>query len=323
MTQSDPIHGAPPAGASTQRTTRGLLFGLAASAIGAMYMVFARWGIQHGLGAPDLTALRYGVAGLLMLPLLVSRCHKSPEQLTSSWRAWILVAIFAGAPFGMLMFGALKFAPTSHATVFPFAAMSVMGMALGAFVLKERLTARKLSGIALVLLGLLVVSGMRAGAFDSRAVLGDAMFVVAGSLWAAFGIVLRKYRLDPMLATAVVAFTALVLYVPAYVHFTDVHRLLAVGGHVLWTEVLVQGVVAGAGTVLTYARAVALLGAGRASVFPALAPGLAVLMAGPVLDHRPSSQELFGVAVVVAGLLWAVTGAAASPGGARLQGAKA
>nr|NDG61356.1 EamA/RhaT family transporter [Betaproteobacteria bacterium] len=46
--------------------------------------------------------------------------------------------------------------------------------------------------------------------------MGDAMFLAAGTLWAGFGIVLRKHRLDPLLATAVISISALLSYVPAY-----------------------------------------------------------------------------------------------------------
>jgi drug/metabolite transporter (DMT)-like permease len=133
------------------------------------------------------------------------------------------------------------------------------------------------------------------------------MFVAAGTLWAGFGIVLRKHRLDPLLATAVVSLSALLTYVPVYFLSVGVDRLMAVAPQVLWTEVLVQGVIAGAGTLFTYAKMVSLLGPGRAALFPALAPGLAALMAWPVLGHVPTPVETLGLVTVMAGLILAVT----------------
>jgi drug/metabolite transporter (DMT)-like permease len=126
-------------------------------------------------------------------------------------------------------------------------------------------------------------------------------------LWAGFGIVLRKHRLDPLLATAVVSLSALVTYVPVYFLSVGVDRLMAVVPQVFWTEVLVQGVIAGAGTLFTYAKMVSLLGPGRAAIFPALAPGLAALMAWPVLEHVPTVAEAAGLAMAMAGLILAVT----------------
>lgn len=289
------------------RLLTGVAVGLLAASIGALYTVFARWGVAHGLQSTDLTVLRFGVAGVITLPVLWRAWQGQPATLTRQWRVWALVALLAGTPFGLLMFGALQFAPSSHAAVFPFTAMSIMGMVLGALVLGERLSPRKLAGIAVVLVGLVLVSGVDAASFTARAALGDAMFLAAGTLWAGFGIVLRKHRLDPLLATAVVSLSALLTYVPVYAAAVGPGRLMAVAPQVLWTEVLVQGVIAGAGTLFTYAKMVSLLGPGRAAVFPALAPGLAALMAWPVLGHVPAPTETAGLLLAMAGLVTAVT----------------
>ena len=303
----------PPA-AATEETTRlakGIAVGLAAASIGALYTVFARWGIGHGLHSPDLTVLRFGVAGVLMLPVLALAWRRDSAQFTARWRVWLLVALLAGTPFGLLMFGALQFAPPSHAAVFPFTAMSVMGMVLGAVVLGDKLTPRRVAGIAVVLVGLLLVSGLEASSLTLRAAVGDAMFLAAGTLWAGFGIVLRKHRLDPLLATAVISVSALLTYVPAYLLITGGAGLMQAAPDVLWIEVLVQGVIAGAGTLFTYSMMVSLLGPSRAAVFPALAPGLAALLAWPVLGHVPATLETMGLLVAMAGLIVAVTAPAA------------
>jgi drug/metabolite transporter (DMT)-like permease len=298
--------------ADTQRLLTGLAVGLLAASIGALYTVFARWGIGHGLQSPDLTALRFGVAGGVTLPVLVLAWRRDRKVFAARWRVWLAVALLAGTPFGLLMFGALQFAPAAHAAVFPFAAMSVMGLLLGTWVAGEALAARKVLGIGIVLAGLLLLSGLSASSFTGRALLGDAMFIAAGTLWAGFGIVLRRHKLDPLLATAVVSFSALMTYVPLYLFFTGGARLLAAAPSVLWIEVLVQGVIAGAGTLFTYAKMVSLLGPSRAAVFPALAPGLAALMAWPVLGHVPTAAEAAGLFVAMTGLLLAVTASSSS-----------
>jgi drug/metabolite transporter (DMT)-like permease len=240
------------------RLAQGMAVGLLAASIGALYTVYARWGIAQGLQSPDLTALRFSVAGLLTLPVLLFALRRDAAALLGNWRVWLSVSALAGVPFGLLMFGAFQFAPPSHAAVFPFAAMSVMGLLLAATVLGDHLTLRKSVGIGVVVAGLLLISGIDAASLTARALLGDAMFVAAGTLWAGFGILLRRHRLDPLLATAVVSFSALVIYVPGYLLADGGLRLLSVAASVLWTEVLVQGVIAGAGTLYTYSKMVAL-----------------------------------------------------------------
>lgn len=298
-----------PAITSNERSqfAKGVAVGLVAASIGALYTVYARWGIARGLTSPDLTVLRFGVAGMLMLPVLALAWKRDSAQFTTRWRVWLFIALLAGTPFGLLMFGALQFAPPSHAAVFPFTAMSVMGMVLGALVLGDRMTWRRVAGIVVVLAGLVLVSGVDAASLTRRAAIGDAMFVAAGTLWAGFGIVLRKHRLEPLLATAVISISALLTYVPAYWFYTRGAGLIRASLAVVGVEVLVQGVIAGAGTLYTYSKMVSLLGPARAAVFPALAPGLAALMAWPVLDHVPGTFEAGGLVLVMLGLIVAVT----------------
>lgn len=285
----------------------GVAVGLVAASIGALYTVFARWGVAHGLAAQDMTVLRFGVAGLVMLPVLWLALRRDAKGLLARWRVWLAVSLLAGPPFGLLMFGALQWAPASHAAVFPFTAMSVMGTLMAVVFLGDRLTARKLLGLSVVVAGLVVLSGVSLASLTPRVLLGDLMFVAAGTLWAGFGIVSRRYQLPPLLATAVVSFFALVTYVPAYFAWVGADRLLAAAPEVLAVEVVVQGLIAGAGTLYTYSRMVALLGPARAAVFPALAPAIAALIAWPVLGHVPTGVELLGMLLAMAGLVITVT----------------
>ncbi len=123
---------------------------------------------------------------------------------------------------------------------------------------------------------------------------------------------LRRQRLDPLLATSVVAFSALITYVPAYLWVSGGSGLFKASPELFWTEALIQGVIAGAGTLFTYARTVSILGASRASIFPALAPGIAAFMAWPLLGHLPVLSESVGLVIVMSGLIWAVTGGSRS-----------
>jgi drug/metabolite transporter (DMT)-like permease len=285
----------------------GLLVGLCAASIGALYTVFARFGISHGMTPWDLTFLRFAVAGMLTLPILSYALWSDWKAIRSQWHVWLAIAVLAGPLFGLLMFGALYFAPSSHAAVFPFTAMSVMGMVMAAIFLGDRITVRKAVGVVIVVTGLVILGGLGATSFKGSALLGDALFIAAGTMWAGFGILLRKFRLDPLRATAVISFSALMTYVPAYLIFTGVAHISAISPLVLWTEVLVQGVIAGGGTLYTYGKMVSLLGPARAAIFPALAPGLAALMAWPVLGHIPGAAEITGLLLAIVGLIVSVT----------------
>ena len=110
---------------SKPRMFLGLTMGLLAAAIGALYSVYATYGLAHGLKSADMTLLRTSVAGILTLPVLVYYLRVDAKVLTGQWRRWLAVALLAGPLFGELVFTAFQFAPPSHGAVFPFAAMSV------------------------------------------------------------------------------------------------------------------------------------------------------------------------------------------------------
>lgn len=301
MNPSTPAHTSPPV------PWLGILVGLCAASIGALYTVFARQGLAQGLAPWDLTFLRFAVAGVLTLPILALSLSMQWQALRQQWRIWLAVSALAGPLFGMLMFGALHFAPASHAAVFPFAAMSVMGMVMAAIFLGDRITLRRVIGIAIVISGLVVLAGLNAASVQGNALIGDLLFIAAGTMWAGFGILLRKHKLNPVLATAVISFAALLTYVPLYMVLTGAKTLQAASLPTVLTQVLVQGVIAGGGTLYTYGKMVSLLGPARAAIFPALAPGIAALLAWPVLGHLPSGAELTGLALAIAGLIISVT----------------
>jgi len=71
------------------------------------------------------------------------------------------------------------------------------------------------------------------------------------------------------------------------------------GGHAL--QAVVQGLFAGAGAVFLFTRAVFLLGASRAALFPALVPPFTLLIGFIVLGEAPSVSQLVGLVVVVFG----------------------
>ena len=97
----------------------------------------------------------------------------------------------------------------------------------------------------------------------------------------------------------------MVLYLPLYFLFGDPQVFTAP-----LEEILFQGIFQGFGSailaLLFYTKAVALLGASRGAVFAALVPGIAVILALPVLGEVPTIVEIVGVCVVTVGMVAAL-----------------
>ena len=71
-------------------------------------------------------------------------------------------------------------------------------------------------------------------------------------------------------------------------------------------QIFVQGLLAGALPIYLFARAVTLLGAGRAATFPALVPGFSLVIGYIALGAIPSLPQLIGLAIVVIGFRFVV-----------------
>lgn len=100
MNAANPALPLPAAVGDHPRLLAGVAVGLLAASIGALYTVFARWGIARGLQSPDLTVLRFGLAGVLTLPVLGLAWRRDSAQFIDHWRAWALVALLAWPVLG-------------------------------------------------------------------------------------------------------------------------------------------------------------------------------------------------------------------------------
>jgi drug/metabolite transporter (DMT)-like permease len=73
-----------------------------------------RIGVNTTLTAFDLTALRFGVAGVVLLPVVLRR-GLAFDRL--GWPGFTAVVIGAAAPVQLLVGAGLSFAPVAHASV--------------------------------------------------------------------------------------------------------------------------------------------------------------------------------------------------------------
>ena len=132
-------------------------------------------------------------------------------------------------------------------------------------------------------------------------------------MFVAFTLLVRRWGVGPLPATAAVSVISAAAAVPAYLLLGEPARLLALPPATLATQVVVQGVLSGVLAIVAFTRAVQLLGAGRAALFPALVPAATLLIGIPVTGEVPSPADWAGMAVASLGLAIAV-GALRRPG---------
>ena len=132
----------------------------------------------------------------------------------------------------------------------------------------------------------------------AQGVLGDFLFVAAGCFFAIFGILVRLWRIAPPRAAAITSVLSLA-GLPILLFSWD--NVLAAGFLENLLQAVVQGALAGAGATYLFTRAVVLLGASRAVLFPSLVPPFTLLVGYLALGEVPSMSQLVGLAIVVVG----------------------
>ena len=177
------------------------------------------------------------------------------------------------------------------------------GLALGALVLGDHLTRTRVLGAAVILAGLALVAGPGALEAGVPALAGDALFALAGLMWAAFAVLCRRWNVSPIAATTAVSVLSAAIYTPLFLLTRSAAELLAQPAATLTRQVVVQGVLSGVVAVFAFGRAVELLGAPRAAALPALVPVVAILVGVSVTGELPTGLQAVGLIVITLGLL--------------------
>jgi len=282
---------------ATVRYACGALYGLAAVSIWSGWIVVARLGLRTSLTPWDIAALRFGVAGVLLLPYVLVK-GLAFERLGGVGLAAI---VLGGAAPVLLANSGLLFASAAHAgALFP-GVMPLMVALLAAVFLQETFTNAKKLGFTLILPGVFVIAWSSDSGIGSSANVGDMLFLSSGLAWAFYTVAMRQARLGGLHAAAISAVGAMILYLPVFVLTTG--TTLA---HAPWRDILLQGLVQGVLTaiisLLLYGRAVGILGASSGAAFAALCPAMTALLGIPILGEWPSVTEWLAILMISAGV---------------------
>jgi drug/metabolite transporter (DMT)-like permease len=277
-------------------TALGVLCGAGSALFWAFGFVAARHGVLIGMSPLVLALHRFIWPGFALLPVVAAGGFADLGGL--GWRRGIALTLFGGLPLALWSYFGYVYVPLGHGSIIQPSCAAVGGLILARVVIKEALPPRCIMGAVIIVLGLAVIGAEALRTMGSHGLLGDLLFVAAGSSFAIFGMLLRLWRLPPMRATAVTSVLSLVGLPILYFAYDN---FLAAGFSENLLQALVQGVFAGPAAIYLFTRAVVLLGAGRAAVYPSLVPPFSLLIGFLTLGEAPSIQQVVGLAIVLAG----------------------
>jgi drug/metabolite transporter (DMT)-like permease len=282
---------------TTQHSTLlGVLCGAGAALCWSLGFVAARQGILAGVSPLVLALHRYVWPGLALIPVLAADGFGDLGGM--GWRRGVVITIFGGLPLALWSYYGYVYVPLGHGAIIQPSCAALGGLVLASLVLKENLPPRRIVGALAMVAGLVMIGIEALHTMGAQGLLGDMFFVAAGGFFAVFGMLLRLWRIP---ATRAMAVTSVLSLAGLPLMLFDLDNFLSAGLFENLMQAVVQGAFAGAGAIYLFTRAVILLGAGRAALFPALVPPFTLLIGAVMIGEIPSLWQLIGLAIVLAG----------------------
>jgi drug/metabolite transporter (DMT)-like permease len=287
-----------PSKPTTSEYLRGALYAIAAVSMWAGWVVAARLGVKTSLTPWDITAIRFGVAGMILLPYLLKKGF-AIDRLGG----WGVAAIMAGggAPMVLISYIGLLFAPARHAASLYTGLLPLNVAILAALVLGEAFTVTKRIGLALIVPGALGIVWSAGAMIGSPQNIGHVLFIGAGMMSAGYFVAMRKGRLNGLHAAAIAAVGSLIAYIPIYVIATGASLADAPWRDVAM-QAFVQGLLTSVISQVLFGRAVNILGASRSAAFAALSPAITALLAIPILGEWPATIDWIAILLISCGV---------------------
>jgi drug/metabolite transporter (DMT)-like permease len=258
------------------------------------FILVSRLGGVSPLNPFDMTALRFGTAALVLLPIWIVQ---RPLRLASARMASL--ALTGGLGYALLVYWGFKLTPATHAAVLLPGLLPFEIALFGWLLLGERLSHRRMLGLAFIAMGVgcVATESFRAGLASWR---GDLAILGASLCWALYTVLARRWRVAPWAATVGVALLTGLVYLPIYALFLP--KALAIAS---WTTILLQafyqGILAVIVAMLFYMKAVATIGPMRMGALMALVPAASGFAATPILGEPLSFWSISGLVLVSAG----------------------
>lgn len=271
----------------------------------ALWPVLSRYSILQNLKPLDITVLRFIVAGLVMLPYLVRRGFGG-----IGLQAILFLSLSAGALYVASGLSGLTYAPAAHGGMIIPSSTMLFAAIGGWLFFGDKPSALRLLGMTLIATGIILAASSASLSVEfDRLWVGHILFVFAGACWGSFTVATQRINLSALHIAAIVSVGAMIIVTPPYVIFVLV---LGDGGFLnapfqeIAFQALFQGLVIAILALYTYAKTIKLLGSAKGSLFVALVPGMAPLLAYLILAETPSYLDIVSLVIISVGMVVAL-----------------
>jgi len=283
------------------RSFQGPLTGYVASAlvvvIWSFWLVISRFGASSVLTIYDLAALRYGISGLISLPLVL---YFKPWRGMSLYRMVVLSAIL-GPVYILTVFAGFLFAPVAHAGVFMNGFLPIFSILLGWGLFATRPLRLQAVGAVIILLGAVVLTANSGELLLLDGWKGDALFLIGAAFFASYLVLSRRWQVKTTQVLLCGAVINGLFFIPIWALFLP-SGMAQAAPDMLLLQMIYQGLVPNLLGLILIAHAARTIGAEVTSGWLAAVPAVATVLGAGFLNETLSLLSWVGLVVLTAGL---------------------
>ncbi|EPJ43942.1 MAG: hypothetical protein OFPI_41350 [Osedax symbiont Rs2] len=258
----------------------------------------------------SMASMRWSLAFILLLPFVYSRLWRDRTLLIKHWKIITLLSVFGVAAFNTTVYlGVQHTTATNGALLQSF--IPIMVLILSVIFFKEKISAKQLLGVCFLFFGGVVI--IAKGQLDTLLAFslnqGDLWILASVSSWTIYSVLLRykPTQLDGLSFLAASIFIGnLMLYPLVYweLQYVDINSF-----NINWeisTAVMYLAIFPSLLAYFFWNRAVAEVGAAKASLFIHLLPVFGTLLATLLLDEAVQLFHLLGILLIFIGIYLAI-----------------
>jgi drug/metabolite transporter (DMT)-like permease len=292
----------PPLNSNDASLLRGFFYAGGVVLFFSSFTLFSRAGLSSVLGIADLAALRFGISGILLSPIILAYglCGLRLAQAAT-------LALLGGLGFALCAYAGFSMAPAAHAAVLLHGTLPLT-TALILTVMGAGATSRSQAlGFALIVIGVAaILADTVLESYRPAQLIGDGLLLLASFSWSGYGVLAKRYGVPALRAAAIVAAFSMAAYLPAYLA-TSASSLLNIDWKILVAQGIFQGIAIGVLSLLLYTRTVAILGAARTALTTAAVPATTLAGGMLFLAETPAPTAVAGITAVTVGMLVALS----------------
>ena len=242
------------------------------------------------ISAWDITALRFGLAFCILMPILI---YKKDTKFLFEKEPFIL-AMLGGVVYCLTSYSAFHYVPAAHAAIFLNGCIPLTTAVAAYLLFKEPFDKHTWVSLSIMLCA---ISGMSFLMYRETGVafgFGDFLFFLSAVWWGIFTVLLKQWKLSAWHAMTGVAIWSAIVYIPVYLLFLPKNLADATFAH-LAMQTVFHGIFVVMIATLAYIEAIKRLGAFQTGSIVTLAPFIAAIIAVPLLGESLSLAMICGL----------------------------